>query len=363
MIRAARLTLTGTVLALVASAAGQVDSDDRPGRDDDSERDKPFFYMPISLATVENVLERGTDDWARGYDFDDEQRETMRQVVKDHFIPFLRKNRGTLQDLVAQFIEVQTGLDSPEIDGVADWAQRALPLLNQFKDMLDDTTEEMRAHMTEDQQLELDGQHAAMQAGFIMLRRKVAGWADGGFDPETEWYPSHARPGERRGRRNPEPTGPIVALDENHQPGPVTTQPAATSPNDEWTKYVEKFIERYELGLTQRQDASRQLRTHRAERDSHLSRPRTVRDMQRVKKLMQDAESEQEKTAAQKQLERLEKRVDIIFQHLKDTLEKIPTRDQRARAAEKTMEEKATADKADRPGTDSGEEKEDPGSP
>lgn len=351
MIKAARSTLSGAVLALVVSAAGQVDSNSSPPRDSDSDRDKPFFYVPISLATVENVLERGTDDWTRGYDFDDEQRETMRQVVKDHFIPFLRKNRGALQDLFSQFIEVQTGLDSPDIDDVADWAERALPVLNQFKEMLDDTTEELRGHMTEDQQLELDGQRAAMQAGFIMFRRKIAGWADGGFDPETEWYPSHPRPQDRQ-------------APPDSQPAPATTQPAATRPVDEWARYIENFIARYELSHTQRQDAYRQLRDHRAERDSYLNRPRTVRDMQRVTELMQDAQSEQEKAAARERLERIEGRVDAIFQHLKDTLEKIPTRDQRAKAAEKTTKEEAAADKDGRARTDSGEqEKEDPGSP
>jgi hypothetical protein len=263
---------------------------------------------------------------------------------------------------VSDFIEVQTGAESPDVDDVAEWAERALPVLNRFKDMLDDVRDEMRVHMTEDQQFDLDAQHAAMQAGFIMVRRKIAGWADGGFDPETEWYPDHPRPGDRSNQ-------PIETVEvPDPQPGAPASQPASpTDPNDAWTKYVVDFIERYDLGTTQRQDAWRQLRKHHNERDAYLTRPRTVNDIARVTKLVQEAETEQERAAAQQQLDlvdqRVEKRVATIFQHLKDALEKIPTRKQRDDAEKKASDQRRAAEKEDRQKDDERKKKEDPGSP
>ena len=166
MSTARRTILTGAIIALAVPVIARQEDADVSKRDDDP-RDKPFLYMPISLRTVENVLERGTEEWARSFDFDAEQLETMKKVVKDNFIPFLKKNRGTLGDLISEFTETQTGVDPPTVDDVADWAERTLPVFNRFKDMLDDITDKMRPHMTEDQQFSLDSQRAAMQrAGF-----------------------------------------------------------------------------------------------------------------------------------------------------------------------------------------------------
>ncbi|MCH7870107.1 MAG: hypothetical protein IID33_00240 [Planctomycetes bacterium] len=352
----ARSLLTGVMLTLIVPAGTQ------QNEASDREREKPLLYVPISLATVENLIERGTDDWARSFDFDDEQLETMRRIVKDTFIPFLRKNRGTLGDLLSEFIEVQTGVESPDVDGVAEWAERALPVLNRFKDMLDDTTDQMREHMTEDQQFSLDAQHAAMQAGFTMVRRKIAGWADGGFDPETEWYPDHPRPGD--------PSDPPIEPVEVSDPKPAApaSQPAPSDDsNDEWTRYVVDFIERYDLGPNQRQDARRQLRKHHDERDAYLTRPRTVNDIARAAKLVQEAETEQEEAEAQRQLDRLdqraEERIAAIFQHLKDTLEKIPTRKQRDDAKKKELDRRPAAEEGNKQERDERKKKEDPGSP
>ncbi len=352
----ARSMMIGVIGALALPAGAQeTEAEAR-------EREKPLLYMPISLRTVENMLERGTDEWARSHHFDDEQLETMHRIVKDNFIPFLKKNRGTLGDLVSDFIEVQTGVESPDIDDLAEWAERALPVLNRFKDMLDDTFDQMGEHLTEDQQFSLNAQHAAMQAGFTMVRRRIAGWADGDFDPETEWYPYHPRPGDRpkQPNENVEAVGP--------DPISPASQPAPSDdPNDEWTRYVVDFIERYDLGPNQRQDARRQLRKHHDERDAYLTRPRTVNDIARAAKLVQEAETEQEEAEAQRQLDRLdqraEERIAAIFQHLQDTLEKIPTRKQRDDAKKNELDRRPAAEEGNKQERDERKKKEDPGSP
>jgi hypothetical protein len=306
---------------------------------------------------LDRIFDRISDEMADHYSFDDEQMMLTRQLLKERIPTWLKENRAEIQTLTNQFIEAQLYEQPPEVDGVASWSQRVLPLLDDFSDVVVGMTDEMRDYMTDDQQLQLEAELAGFETGVSMVSNKLGIWADGGYDPESEWLP----PGKERRERErqedreideaveqakrevlegAEPPSELESLGYVDSSPKATSMPSRTSePPDEWTQYTLDFVKRYQLNDEQQQKAMQFLRGAREQRDAYLRGK--SEQLARVQALLVAAKDESERAAALEEFEELNAPVNRRLQQLKDRLNTLPTRAQRKAAANAEPPERA----------------------
>ncbi len=348
--RSNRLTLLLLLTAwAVGPTLGQVrglDPND-PGRRQ-SEIPTEGFWPTQRM--IELGIDRITDEMSKFYGFDEDQLWNTRDVLKERFPQWMQENRGELQTLMNQYFEALLSGEPPTPDEVADWSDRALPLFEEFSQMVDTTAEDMREYMTDEQQVLLSGQLAAMQVGMGFMRQRLQTWREGGYDWESEWPRSHEfkrREGARQKELEDEATRAAheamgIAPDGSEAaavPGAAaptgerkpTSRPSA--PRDDWTIYVENFIKRYELDAAQQGSARKVLNSLQEQRDRYLQRH--VSDINAVEGKLKAAQSADERAKVQAELDRLNRPLERYFDQLKERLDRIPTRKQRAAAADK----------------------------
>ena len=271
---------------------------------------------------MDRIIDRIVDQMSKHYDLDENQNELTRDLLGARYPEFLKENRAEIQTLLNQYFEALLNDEPPAPEEVAEWAAHVQPLLAKFGEVTHEVTESMREYMSDDQTVMLDAETAAFDAGLTMARNKLSVWANGGYDPETEWI--HPPPNQD------DPDDRDVAPDnEEEQPAEDTD----AGPLDEWGVYTLRFVERYQLTDEQRQKAFTILRRQQEARDRYLRRK--VDEMSRVTKVLSEAETEEERQAALAAYERLNAPVDRIFQQLKERLDTLPTRAQRRDAAER----------------------------
>jgi hypothetical protein len=291
-------------------------------------------------------IDRLTEDLSKSYGFTDDQLQQTRELWKDEFPIWLNEHRADIQQLTNEYLEALLDNKPPDPEYVADWAQRVLPLVDEFADRCEVVGEQMRPFLSEEQQLTLDGQLAGFRVGMKYLNQRLGGWAEGGFDAAFDW---HRSPGfkEREKERNEQihqeaeqaqaaargevlpPSGEAGGAGAQEAVKPaVTSKPAA----DDWGKYVEDFIRRYQLNAEQQEMAHKHLRVIQERRDGFLRR--NASDFERAQRAASAAKSDGQRTRAEEQLRRLNRPLENMFTQLKEKLETIPTRRQRAEAAD-----------------------------
>jgi hypothetical protein len=95
---------------------------------------------------------------------------------------------------------------------------------------------------------------------------------------------------------------------------------------------VENFIKRYQLDEAQQNSAHKFLRNQQELRDRYLQKRLT--DVKTLEDRQKAAKSNDEKEQVRAEYERLNKPIERYFQRLKERLETLPTRKQRATAAQ-----------------------------
>lgn len=354
------LTLLG-ILGLLSTAAWSQSYYD----DEEDERSRrrqedlpPAGFWPTETM-MDRIIDRISDDMGRAYSFDEDQLYNTRELFKERFPTWLNDNRAEIMQLTNEYLEALLSKEPPDVDFVADWAQRALPLFEDFTDLSEEVGEEMRTYLTEDQQVILDGQLAGFRVGMSYMQQRVGRWSEGGYDAETEWpgNPGVHRAQEKEDeliRQDMDNAGriargdpPIESSDDTTVPpddvgsgavpgGTTTAQPGAkptAAPpqlKDEWTKYVEDFIRRYLLNDEQQTRAYKYLHFAHEQRDQYLGR-RSAR-LGQAKSAMSTAKTEQERAKAGQIYERLNRPLERMFTQLKEKLDKLPTRKQRSNA-------------------------------
>lgn len=283
---------------------------------------------------MDRIIDRIVDDMADHYKFDDEQTELTRELLKQRIPTWLNQNRAEIQTLTNEFFEAQLDDKPPSVEAVTQWSQRVLPLVGEFAELMTDTTDSMREYMTDEQQVQLDAELAAFQTGIDFVTNKLSVWASGGYDPESEWIPH----GPERAEREREQDQLLrESMDQAREQtlaaesGVATPTSAPAAPPDEWTAYTLAFIERYQLNVEQRQKAMVYLAAAREQRDRYLRGKAS--ELERVKKMLADAETEPARQEALAAFEKLNAPVQRRFQQLKDKLNTLPTRAQRRAAA------------------------------
>ena len=302
------------ILATLMPAYGQ----DQPAPPRATEIPTEGFWPTRKM--MDRIIDRIVDQMADHYEFDEEQTETTRILLKERYPAYLNENRAEIQTLLNQYFEALVNDQPPTPEEVAEWATRVQPLLAGLGDLTHEVTDEMHTYLNDQQAVTLDAEVTAFDTGMRFAQNKLSAWAAGEYDPTTEWI--HP-PNENRQAED----APDDQPDE-----PDVKAAAGTAPVDEWAVYAQRFIERYQLNDQQKQKAHLILRRQQEARDKYLRRK--VDEMARVTKQLSEATTEESRQAALRAYEQLNAPVDQLFRTLKERLLTLPTRAQRKAAEE-----------------------------
>lgn len=362
------------VVLLAAPVAAAQQQDPEP-RDKDAQTlqqddaDKPVFVLQVPPELLDNGLNRLVEQrLAKDYGLDDYQQEEMRQVLQAHVPAFLKEHQQELQGLLSEWLVAISADTPPDPEYAANWAKRFLPIVEDFKGMVDGVSTDMRGFLDDRQQVLLDGYLAAINVGTTAVSDRLHEFEAGYFNPDEHWLGNkHARD------RGPVDGAKIMAEMENvrrtamaestHAPGngaAATSTPEGiglagdTKPavkvtketpreKDEWERYVESFIQRYKLNSEQQQKARGFLKQQADRRDSYCGSKASK--FEQVKRMFKNAEGDpQKKALAESALQRLYTPIDRMFEQLKERLDTLPTRAQRKAAAEAEQKESKKPD-------------------
>lgn len=356
-------------LALVGVFGGFVAAQDRTPVERAGARSAPAddCCWPSKRA-IELFANRIADELAAQYDMDDDQFEQTRDILQARFPAWFEQNRGEISSLTNEYLEAIWGDEPPTPEQVSRWSGRTLRLVSEFGKLAEQTTDEMHAFMTDAQASQLDSHVAILQFGMQFVQGKLGIWQDGGYNPDIDWprgerHVEYARSEEQfvaekiaalkgqataAAQRNENAAEP--APSNGGRPAPA--RPAA--PKDEWVTYTEEFIRKYDLSRDQRERAYAILRGEMDQRDRYLQRK--LKDIERVEQQVLAAKTDDDKGKAGAAYQRLIAPLDRGFERLRERLDTLPTRSQRAAAAEaekrdaearkaKTESSRAPADK------------------
>jgi len=343
-------------LAAVAGAQEARDRGDRPRLARPGFDRPPAGFWPTERM-MDLAFDRMSENLAKHYSFDDAQMWNTRDLLKQRFPVWLEQNRGEIQSLMNEYFEALLANEPPSPAEVALWSQRVQPLVQEFVGLVQQTSDEMRTYMTDEQQVLLDGELAAMQVGVSYMNQRLNVWGQGGYDWETEWPRSDQFKRDRDQREQqlqqeaarakaqamnqplspggPEASGQATPPEGAGGPAAAVKAPAtkaSSQPKDDWTAYVESFIQRYKLGEDQQNQARKILRSLLEQRDSYLRRKAT--EIAELEAKMRGAKSEDERQVFRKRFDEFNGPVERMFNQLKERLDRIPTRKQRAEAAQ-----------------------------
>jgi len=350
------LGLLGIVAGVVAPAAQQ------PRAPDPAAVANEPAGLLLSDSVIEAWLRHQVAQMAEKYEFDDYQQELAQEAVLKRVPQFLRENRAEVQRLVNEFLQARYNPEAPTPEFAADWSLRALPLLQKGQSLLYTLADDLREFMTDEQQIKLDGYLAGMEVAVQFTANRLQGWAEGHFDPETDWpgTPAARKLDRQRrekleqemntardqvwaqvaeGRSADSAAGTSAAMAPAAAGQPPTARPRATTRADEWERYVEDFIRRYDLNPEQQQKARLYLSSQKRSRDQYLVGK--ADQMSRLEKRYAQAaqtRSRAQLDAAEAEYTKLVEPIDRMFEVLKQKLDTLPTRKQREQAANRDLQ-------------------------
>jgi hypothetical protein len=346
-----------TIALIAANAPAQVDPKTGPDRraTQTALPDAGFWPTP---AILDWAIEEFTDRLGRDLDFDEDQLYQTRQVWKETLPTFLKSNRAEIQSLTNWFLEARLAKQPPSAEQVAAWAERALPLMDQFQELVETNSDRMHEFLTEDQTVVFEGHRAAARVALDLTTKRVRGWEQGGFEPERDWRPVNNPPTDELTKRElrelqhqmaqaqqtaVERFGGAKAKNRAAQPAPPKQQ------KDDWAAYVKRFVAAHQLNPDQQATANKILKALQERRDNYVSR-----NSGRLKQLEQRyrrADTPKALKQAEAEHKKFKSSIDRMFQQLKERLRRLPTRKQRQTAREAGWTEDAkTTDKGERAG-------------
>lgn len=343
-------------------------------------RDEPPAGFWPTQRMVDGILMRIADDMERDYGFDVDQKEMALELLQDYIPRFMNENRAEIQELTNMYFEAILNDQPPTPEEVAVWAQRVLPLMDEFRGMGRVMADDMRGFLTDEQAVKLEGNLEAFETGMDIGTTRMRSWADGYYDPVTEWYrnpdferqererqkeaekqmlqardEAMIRVRQERGLASPEagearegvvePAAPAVQPERPRQESPPPRSAAAEK--DEWEVYVAQFCQRYDLNEDQRQTAQRYLRGRQQERER--IKLRNGDKLGRIQKLFAEAKTPADVKKAEEELKKVNAPIERTFDRLKQQLEKLPTPTQRRAVESAGKPEESARKEASRP--------------
>lgn len=280
---------------------------------------------------TELMLARWTDRMCELYEMDEAQRVKARETVVNRWGKFLDENRSTLKPLINEFLEMRMELRPPSKERVQDWAERAQPAFEQFREQVNEGTGEFRKLLDPNQQAKFQVQALQLEVGMKIAERQLKKWRAGEIDVDDIWEPTgqegRRRRAERRQRRNAKADEVEAPVSEAVETDQITIELHA------WDKYVETFIHVYDLDEGQR-TAVRSCLSELKQR-ALVHRGRRREDIARLEYRIQNyTGSDEERAELEKQLAELYGPIDEMFKELERRIERVPTEAQRAAVAE-----------------------------
>ncbi len=351
MLTTHRLTLTVALGVLAAGAWAQSPARRGPDPNGPPPDEIPLDGFWPTPRMMDRMMDRIADSMVGHYGLDDDQLYQTRELFKSRFPQWLAENRPALQRLTNEYFEALLNDQPPTPEEVADWAARAQPLWQGFAQVFEETTEDMRSYLTDEQQTILDGEVAVwgVAKGHVTNRFQV--WSEGGYDAETEW-PRGEGFRDQKVKREQEFTeeairakntalgvqieaaeaGGAAGAAGGQAPTPTSQPAVAGKVRDEWVEYTENFIRRYNLDDAQQNTAHTILASLQEQRDRYLRR--RLPEIEKLEKKLVGARSEDDRARIRIAYQRIQEPLDRYFQQLKDRLDKLPTRIQRVDAAQ-----------------------------
>ena len=370
LVRGTAITLAAAALCLATAAPGQSPSDRRPLPQRPGAQLPPAGFWPTDRM-MDLAIDRMTENMADRYGFDAEQLERTRETLKTRFPGWLNENRAQIQTLVNEWFEGMLSPEPPTPEQAADWARRVQPLFQQGVGLVENTMDDMRGYLNEDQVDRIEMHRAGLRVATGIMQERLDRWAQGGFEP-SEWPRDpafHSRHGAdekvardqiqqaelaskqlsavRRGL-NPDamptpgtarpappaggdPTAGGMAPGGGPVVPPTAIAPAATPDTDEWSIYVEQFIQKHKLDEAQQNKARELLRQAQAQRTRYLSNKR--RDVAALEKKFESAKAPADQEAVRAEYQKLTAPLDREFDKLKRGLDRLLNKQQRDAAA------------------------------
>ena len=286
---------------------------------------------------IELMLRRWADEVKHEYDLDEEQAVSVEKRLVERWGGFLEHNRSTIQPLANEFIELRMDLTPPDKERVMAWAERVLPVLDLFRDQINEGANEFREILTPIQKAKFENDIMKLGAGIQIAKAKVKTWTKGDFDERDFWEPTRSERRKRRAEREKERAERDAAAES------AESRPADQIGDEvrTWRAYVEEFVATYDLDDGQK-GAARSILTELSDR-ALAHRDRNRREIDKLeRKIAAHAEradvpytgsSDGATSLAplEAQLVKLYGPIDRMFEELETRLDAIPTQAQRQR--------------------------------
>lgn len=291
------------------------------------------------------MLQRWAEEVSEQYGLDEDKRSTVRKATVDRWSRFLEDNRRSIQPLVNEFIEMRMDLKPPNKEQVQEWADRAMPMLDKFREQLKQGQDEFREQLPFLQKAKFELEALQFAAGMQFAENRLKQWQKGEFADEDLWQPPS---GERRKRRAER----MARRAEEEAKSDAATADAkanaeqAKEPQDQiaqemkrWDEYVVEFARTYELDDGQRDTVQSFLSELKDRALAHRDRRRE--DIGRLEeRIKSPSKSDSELKELKAQLAELYGPVDDMFKELCTRLDQVPTTAQRDAAAKRTKDPK-----------------------
>lgn len=266
-----------------------------------------------------SLLARVADQVAHRYELDEDQRKRARDLITSRWKTFLDDNRNELQPLLNEFIEMRMDLEPPDKDRVEQWAKRAGPAFELFREQIETGASEFREVLTPRQRTQFEVERLQLGFGLTVAEQKLRLWQQGQFEEREFWQPP---PAERRRRREQggsakeQDQKPTATEDAKTETDPILQELAA------WDRYVEQLILLYKFDDAQRTTALSVLTELKGRALDH--RQRRKEDIASLEnRIGTFSGSDDELDELQKRLTELYGPVDDMFEELKRRLDSI----------------------------------------
>lgn len=280
------------------------------------------------------MLRRWADQIGEEYELEPEQRTKVQEQVSTRWSTFLQENRDSIEPLVTEFLELRMEMSPPDKESVQQWAQRAMPIYEQFRKQVAGTNSDLRQVLTPKQRIKFEIDAMQFAVGLQYAESELSKWKSGEFDPKDFWEPPPSaredrtkRWDERRARRQEQ-----RRLREERE----AEAKALAPPEDQiavemglWDKYVAEFIARYGLDAGQ-QTTVQSLLTEMKERAT-AHRDRNSAEILQLEARIQAGGNAPQQEEVKKKLIELYGPIDEMFAELQRRMQAVPTKEQIAR--------------------------------
>lgn len=296
------------------------------------------------------MLARWAEEVSDTYKLDDEQRLRVREGITQRWGTFLNERRSTIQPLINEFIELRMELEPPDKERVQAWAERALPVLDQFREQVREGSGEFRKVLKPMQRAKFELDALQFGVGLRVAEYKLKQWQGGEFEPEDFWEPvrrSERQENWQKRRQDREQHRQRIEQEASAESTGATADSSdqIALEMDAWEKHVAEFIERFRLDEGQQSAARSFLSELKGRALAHRDRRRD--DILKLEeRIAQPTNGEAEVEEIKKKLVELYGPIDDLFQELQKRLESLPTAPQRAAASVKAPEVRASPQKA-----------------